>query len=102
MDHVKMIAKEQIEKILDMKRTINMVEKVYELHGKNQVLMPAKICLLYTSAKCLIHKHSERGIYFEGLRRIIPVHRRPCRRVHCTFAAVLPAAQYFVPGSGIA
>ena len=28
MDHVKMIAKEQIEKILDMKRTINMVEKV--------------------------------------------------------------------------
>lgn len=45
MDHVKMIAKEQIEKILDMERTINMVEKVYELHGKNQVLMPAKITL---------------------------------------------------------
>ena len=45
MDHVKMIAKEQIEKILDMKRTIDMVEKVYELHGKDQVLMPAKITL---------------------------------------------------------
>ncbi len=45
MDHVKMISKEQIQKVLTMKRSIELVEKVYEAHGRDQVLMPAKITL---------------------------------------------------------
>lgn len=45
MDHVKMIAREQIELALTMKKSIELVEKVYEAHGRGQVLMPAKITL---------------------------------------------------------
>lgn len=45
MDHVKMIAREQIELVLTMKKSIELVEKVYEAHGRDQVLMPAKITL---------------------------------------------------------
>lgn len=45
MDHVKMISKEQVERVLTMKKSIELVEKVYAAHGNDQVLMPAKITL---------------------------------------------------------
>ena len=45
MDHVKLISKEQIQKVLTMKKSIELVEKVYEAHGHDQILMPAKITL---------------------------------------------------------
>lgn len=45
MEHVKMIARDDIVKVLTMKRSIEIVEKVYEAHGHNQVVMPAKITL---------------------------------------------------------
>lgn len=45
MDQVKLISKEEIEKVLDMEKSIKLVEKVYEAHGRGQVLMPAKITL---------------------------------------------------------
>lgn len=45
MDHVKLISKEQIQKVLTMDEAIAFVEKTYRAHGENQVLMPAKITL---------------------------------------------------------
>lgn len=45
MNNVKLITKEDVEKVLSMKKSIDLVEKVYEAHGHNQVNMPAKITL---------------------------------------------------------
>lgn len=45
MNNVKMIGKSDIQKVLDMKTSIELVEKVYEAHGHNEVNMPAKITL---------------------------------------------------------
>lgn len=45
MDHVKMISLEQVREVLTMKKSIDIVEKVYEAHGNGHVLMPAKITL---------------------------------------------------------
>ena len=45
MNNVKMISKADVMKVLDMKKSIELVEKVYEAHGHNQVNMPAKITL---------------------------------------------------------
>ncbi len=45
MNHVKMISKEQVQKVLTMKKSIELVEKVYDAHGRDQILMPAKITL---------------------------------------------------------
>ena len=45
MNHVKLISREEIQAVLTMEQAIEMVEKVYEAHGHNQVLMPAKITL---------------------------------------------------------
>ena len=45
MNHVKMISKEQVQKVLTMKNSIELVEKVYDAHGRDQILMPAKITL---------------------------------------------------------
>lgn len=45
MDHVKMISREQVQAVLTMEKSIELVEKVYEAHGNDQVLMPAKITL---------------------------------------------------------
>lgn len=45
MNNVKLISKEDVEKVLSMKKSIDLVEKVYEAHGHNQINMPAKITL---------------------------------------------------------
>lgn len=45
MDHVKMISKADVMKVLTMKKSIEIVEKVYAAHGHDQVVMPAKITL---------------------------------------------------------
>ncbi len=45
MDNVKMISKAQIQEKLTMKKSIELVEKVYAAHGHDEVLMPAKITL---------------------------------------------------------
>lgn len=45
MDNVKLISKEQIQKVLTMEKAIEMVERVYAAHGAGTVLMPAKITL---------------------------------------------------------
>ncbi len=45
MNHVKLISKDDVKKVLDMKKSIALVEKVYEAHGHNEVNMPAKITL---------------------------------------------------------
>ncbi len=45
MNHVKMISKEQVQNVLTMKKSIELVEKVYDAHGRDQILMPAKITL---------------------------------------------------------
>ncbi|MBR5474003.1 MAG: ornithine cyclodeaminase family protein [Lachnospiraceae bacterium] len=45
MDNVKMISKAQVQDVLTMKKSIELVEKVYAAHGQNEVLMPAKITL---------------------------------------------------------
>ena len=45
MNHVKMISKEQLQKVLTIKMSIELVEKVYDAHGRDQILMPAKITL---------------------------------------------------------
>lgn len=45
MNNVKLISKDDVMKVLDMKKSIELVEKVYEAHGHNEVNMPAKITL---------------------------------------------------------
>lgn len=45
MNNVKMISKDDVKKILDMKKSIEIVEKVYAAHGHNKVNMPSKITL---------------------------------------------------------
>jgi ornithine cyclodeaminase/alanine dehydrogenase-like protein (mu-crystallin family) len=45
MNHVKLISKDHIQKVLTMKKSIELVEKVYRAHGSGQVTMPAKITL---------------------------------------------------------
>ncbi len=45
MDRVKMISKKQIEQVLTMEKSIDLVKRVYAAHGNNQVLMPPKITL---------------------------------------------------------
>lgn len=45
MDHVKLISKEQIQKVLTMDEAIAFVEATYRAHGEGKVLMPAKITL---------------------------------------------------------
>ena len=45
MDHVKLISKEQIQKVLTMDEAIAFVEETYRAHGEGKVLMPAKITL---------------------------------------------------------
>ena len=45
MNNIKMISREDVVKVLHMPRSIDIVERVYEAHGKNEVLMPAKITL---------------------------------------------------------
>lgn len=45
MNKVKMISKADVQNVLDMKKSIELVEKVYEAHGHNEVNMPAKITL---------------------------------------------------------
>lgn len=45
MDKVKLISKSDIQQVLNMDKSIEIVEKVYELHGKHQILMPSKITL---------------------------------------------------------
>lgn len=42
---VLLVSQEDVKKHLDMKRTIEVVEKVYKAHGENQVNMPSKITL---------------------------------------------------------
>ncbi len=45
MNHVKMISREQVQAVLTMEKSIELVERVYQAHGHDQVLMPAKITL---------------------------------------------------------
>jgi len=45
MNNVKLISKDDVRKVLGMKKSIELVEKVYEAHGHNEVNMPAKITL---------------------------------------------------------
>lgn len=45
MKNVKLISRDEIRKVLNMKDSIMMVEKVYMAHGRGQVNMPAKITL---------------------------------------------------------
>jgi len=45
MNNVKLIAKEDVQKVLDMETSIKIVEKVYAAHANNHVNMPAKITL---------------------------------------------------------
>ena len=45
MNNVKLISKKDVQEVLDMEKSIRLVERVYEAHGKDQVLMPAKITL---------------------------------------------------------
>lgn len=45
MNNVKLISKADVMRVLDMKKSIELVEKVYEAHGHNEVNMPAKITL---------------------------------------------------------
>ncbi|WP_165445293.1 ornithine cyclodeaminase family protein [Bacilliculturomica massiliensis] len=45
MNNVKLISKKDVQEVLDMEKSIQLVEKVYEAHGRDQVLMPAKITL---------------------------------------------------------
>lgn len=45
MNNVKLISKADVQKVLNMKKSIELVEKVYEAHGHNEVNMPAKITL---------------------------------------------------------
>lgn len=45
MNNVKLISKEDVQKVLDMKKSIELVEKVYVAHGHDEVNMPAKITL---------------------------------------------------------
>lgn len=45
MTDVMLISQQDIKAKLDMKKTIDIVERVYKAHGNNQVLMPSKITL---------------------------------------------------------
>jgi len=45
MNNVKLISKSDIQAVLDMNKTIEIVEKVYAAHGNNHINMPAKITL---------------------------------------------------------
>lgn len=45
MVNIKLISQNEIKKSLTMKKTLELVEKVYAAHGKNQVVMPSKITL---------------------------------------------------------
>lgn len=45
MNHIRLISREEVQKVLDMKKSIELIEKVYRLHGEGQILMPAKITL---------------------------------------------------------
>lgn len=45
MDNVKLISKSDVQNVLSMKKAIEIVEKVYQAHGREQVNMPAKITL---------------------------------------------------------
>lgn len=45
MVNIKLIPQNEIKKSLTMKKTLELVERVYSAHGKNQVVMPSKITL---------------------------------------------------------
>lgn len=45
MNNVKLISKDDVKNVLDMKKSIEIVEKVYAAHANNHVNMPAKITL---------------------------------------------------------
>ena len=45
MDNIKMISRQQVVDVLDMKTARDIVERVYAAHGQNEVLMPSKITL---------------------------------------------------------
>lgn len=45
MVNIKLISKDDVKEKLTMKKTIELVEKVYTAHGNNHVVMPSKITL---------------------------------------------------------
>lgn len=45
MNNVKLISKDDVKNVLDMKKSIEIVEKVYAAHANNHINMPAKITL---------------------------------------------------------
>lgn len=47
MKNVKLIPMQEIEKVLDMRRTIQLCEKIYTACGNGHVIMPAKLAMPY-------------------------------------------------------
>ncbi|MDF2676137.1 MAG: ornithine cyclodeaminase family protein [Bacillota bacterium] len=45
MVNIKLISQQEVKEKLTMKKTLNLVEKVYEAHGNDHVVMPSKITL---------------------------------------------------------
>ena len=45
MINIKLISREEIKEKLTMKKTLELVEKVYAAHGNGHVVMPSKITL---------------------------------------------------------
>ena len=45
MKNVKLIPAQEIQKVLDMKRTIQLCEKIYKAYGEGKVVMPPKLAM---------------------------------------------------------